>query len=357
MSKRGKAKRQIPNEFQQKHAELDRKLDQIIKKAMPQMPKKFLKLGQKIENADIRQPATLKAEIERDIAEFIQRLGLQDAGLFQDMLQLAGDPAFGEELIQTFLRTIGITKEEAKKDNRYSLLMRLVNEAHARVPYSPWLVFEDYADPRVMWEVQFAPADLLVEAEQKRGEIRAKAVLRALVEVAEPLYKLYLNRIWLLSYFKEGELPKCKEVPSLGNLVTEAASRLSDYPGLVESDAGWMRNSACHNRRVYLPEEDAVEMWDKNKPRKKVPVDTLLQMVNRMYQISAVTLQRVAQVYLFRTMLVKSGVLSLLMEQASVFSSLDETKINMAEQEMLAKGKVILAPLENFINSHTKPTT
>jgi hypothetical protein len=118
-----------------------------------------------------------------------------------------------------------------------------------------------------------------------------------------------------------------------------------------------MRNSACHNRRVYIPNEDAVEMWDKNKPRMKVSVEALLQMVNRMYQISAITLHRVAQVYLFRTMFLKSGILSLFTEQASTLSSFDETKINMAEQEMLAKGRAMFAPLEDFINSHTKSTT
>jgi hypothetical protein len=45
----------------------------------------------------------------------------------------------------------------------------------------------------------------------------------------------------------------------------------------------------------------------------------------------------------------------LLTEQVSLALSDDENEVNKAEQEITAKGRAILAPLEAFINSHIKP--
>lgn len=221
----------------------------------------------------------------------------------------------------------------------------------------PWLVLKDHADPGFMFELQFSPADLITEAERASGEIRATAALRALKEVAEPLYKLYINRIWLLSYISEGEWPSAEKVPSFGNLVSETGKRLVNFPGLVEADAAWMRNSVSHNRRVYLPSEDAVEMWDENKPRRKIPVSELLEKVKAMYQISAFTFPRIAQIYLFRSLLLRSGILDLLIEQIANLSALDETTIEKAEQVIEAKAKTLFAPIEAFANSYIKAAT
>jgi hypothetical protein len=339
----------------QKKAEADERIERMITRAMPQLPNELRRLIDKIERFDERQPATLMADLERDFNTFVQQLDFQDTALWRDMIGLIVDPAFNDELKQFTNKVTSTAKQEASVDDRYSLLLRLVNEADTRVPFSPLFLLQDHADPRIMLGLQCAPSDLIAEAERETGEIRATAVVRALIEVAEPLYKMYINRIWLLSYIKEGEFPSSKKLPSFGRLVIETAGRLSDYPGLVEPDAGWMRNSACHNRRVYLPDEDAVKVWDENKPPKKIPVSDLLETVKMMYQISAVTLPRVAQVYLFRTMFSRSGIFDLLMEQVSLALSGDENEVNKAEQEITEKGRAMLAPLEAFINSHIKP--
>lgn len=85
------------------------------------------------------------------------------------------------------------------------------------------------------------------------------------------------------------------EAPATGNLIKEVQRRLPEYPHLIEPDAVWMRNSAVHNPCDYLTQADSVVMWDKNVPRIEVKVDALLAMVQRMYSVSAVTMQRVAQ--------------------------------------------------------------
>lgn len=351
MSKRGK--RKTPYKFRQNRSGIDQKMEKILRRAMPQLPEQFLQLARKFERFDGRRPATFKAELERDISAMMRQANLQDPGVLRDLTQLVGDPAFKGELTRFVSNAAGMAKREARADRRYSLLMRLVNEADARVPLSPWLLLQDIADPGVMLGLQCAPKDLLAEAEQETGEIRATALLRAYKDVAEPLYKLYLNRIWMLSHLKEGGMPAANKVPSFGNLVSEAATRLADYPGLVDPDAGWMRNSACHNRRVYLPDADAVEMWDENRPRRQMPVQELLKKVKDMYEISAVTFPYVAQAYMFRTMFVRSGMLDILTGKASSISAFDEETLKAVEQEITEEAEKMFAPLTAFLNSHS----
>ena len=335
-------------------AKLDKKIDQIMKRVMPQLPHRLKQLARKIERFDVRKPATLKAEVQDGFTTFANQLNIQDMSFFQDMMRLVGSSVFKHQFVQFVQTAVRMAKDQAKTDNRYSLLLRLVDEAHARVPYMPWYLLKDHADPNVMLELQFAPADLIAEAERSVGEIRATAVLRALKDVAEPLYKLYVNRIWVLSYLKDGAWPAVKKIPSFGNLVLETNNRLCNYPGLVDMDAAWMRNSVSHNRRIYLPSEDAVELWDEKRPKQKIPVGELLEKVKAMYQISAFTFPLVAQVYLFRTMFLKSGILDVVIEQMPAVSSLDESRIKQADQAMETKIRTLFAPVEAFAKLHIK---
>jgi len=347
-------KRRETSVLNREKAKLDKKIDQMMKRVMPQLPDRLKQLARKIEHFDVRKPATLKAEVHNGFTMFANQLNLQDLSLFQDMMRLVGTSVFKHQFVQFVQTAVRMAKDQAKTDNRYSLLLRLVDEAHARVPYMPWYLLKDHADPNVMLELQFAPADLIAEAERSVGEIRATAVLRALKDVAEPLYKLYVNRIWVLSYLKDGAWPSVKKIPSFGNLVSETNNRLCNYPGLVDVDAAWMRNSVSHNRRVYLPSEDAVELWDTTKPKQKIPVDQLLKKVKAMYQISAFTFPLVAQIYLFRTMLLKSEILDVVVEQMPEVSSLDESRIKQADQAMETKIKTLFAPVEAFAKLHIK---
>jgi hypothetical protein len=338
----------------QEKVELDKKIDQLMKRLMPQLPQRLKQFTRKIEYFDVRKPATLKAEVERSFTAFANSLNLQDMNFFQDMMRLVGTSVFKHQVVQFIHAAVRMAKDKARGDNRYSLLLRLVDEAHGRVPYMPWYLLKDHADPNFMFELQFAPADLMAEAERTSGEVRATAVLRLLKEVAEPLYKLYINRIWVLSYIKEGAWPSVKKIPSFGNLVSETNNRLREYPGLVDVDAAWMRNSVSHNRRIYLPSEDAVELWDEKRPKEKVPVGELLKKVKAMHEIAAFTFPLVAQIYLFRTVFLKSGILEVVVEQIPSVSSLDESRIKQADQAMETKIKTLFAPVEAFAKLHIK---
>jgi hypothetical protein len=200
---------------------------------------------------------------------------------------------------------------------------------------------------------QSMPIRLFKQAEEASGEARATLALEALAKTAEFLYKPYVQTVWALSYVRQGKRPP--QAPEFGDLVRVAHERLGDLPGLVEKDAGWMRNSAVHNLPDYVPEEDSLWMWDRNHPRTKVRVDDLLEMAQRMYIISAATIQRVAQLYMLRDFFLNTGLFDMFVECTPYIFAGDEQRLAAAEQEMSEYATSLLEPLENFFDLKGKP--
>jgi predicted Zn-dependent protease with MMP-like domain len=58
----------------QKKVGADERIERMITRAMPQLPKELRRFIDKIERFDERQPATLMADLERDFNTFIQQL-------------------------------------------------------------------------------------------------------------------------------------------------------------------------------------------------------------------------------------------------------------------------------------------
>jgi hypothetical protein len=243
-------------------------------------------------------------------------------------------------------------KREAANDPRYSLLLKLMSEADQKVPgISMTIVSLRHGDLIQSLEAQCAPFSLLTQAERERGEVRATSVLRALAETCEALYRPYLITIWFLSFFKEGKMPP--RVPSTGNLVKDSYRRLSAYPGLVELDAGWMRNAAVHYRRRYIPETDALEMWDNSVMPRRVPVDDLLAMVRRMYQISGETIQLVARLHAVRT-LFGPGFRDELVASFPLLISGNEEEAKRLDDMFTAKTEEMVRRVSDFFSAHIK---
>src|SRR5207245_3649585 len=291
----------------------DEKIAKEFLKLMPRFPRTFKWLLKKTERFDYRSPTTFISEIKAEVAKCAPALNPVDVGALRPLWNLLSELPLKQEARKSLDDIIKMTKSEASKDPRYSLLLKLMSEADKKVPLISIIVSMRHGDPIESLGPQCAPYDVLEQAERERGESRATFVLRALGETCEALYRPYLITIWALSFLREGEVPPA-QVPSTGNLVKDTYKRLSDYHGLVEPDAGWMRNSAIHNPRKYILEKDAVEMWDKSVAPRVVPVGELLAMVKRMYQISGVTIQRVGQLYMFRNLFGEMGLLDGFME-------------------------------------------
>lgn len=337
-----------------KSEDVDEKIAREIVRLMPKLPQTLHCIFDKVEQFDFRKPATFIAEMKADIRNCTPKLDGRERRTFSRVWKLLRFLPLERVVRWRMSEIIRITKREAAKDARYSLLLKLMSEADAKVPLVSIIVSLRHADPEAALGPQCAPYDLLEQAERESGETRATAVLRALVETSEALYRPYLITIWVLSFLREGKMPP-EQVPSFGNLVKDAHRRLADYPELVEPDAGWIRNSAVHNPRKYLIETDALEMWDKNVEHKAVPVDELYAMVKRMYLISGLTIQRVGQLYMFRNLLTESGLLDAFIEFLPHLFTLDEQKVYAAEQRFFDRAHNVIRPVEEFFNAHARP--
>ncbi|MCA1567919.1 MAG: hypothetical protein LC803_20180 [Acidobacteria bacterium] len=337
-----------------KGGDVDDKIAREIVRLMPKLPQTVDRIFDKVEQFDFRQPTTFIAEMKADMRSCAPQLGGRERRILSRLWKLLRLLPLERVVRWRMNEVIRITKSEAAKDARYSLLLKLMSEADAKVPLVSIIVSLRHADPEATLGPLCAPYDMLEQAERERGEARATAVLRALADTAEALYKPYLITLWALSYLKEGEVPP-EQVPSFGNLVKDTHRRLANYPGLVEPDAGWMRNSAVHNPRKYLLVTDALEMWDKNVAHKAVPVDELYAMVKRMYLISGMTVQRVGQLYMFRNVFAESGLLDAFVEFLPHLFTLDEQKVLTAEARFFDRAHDVIRPLEEFFNAHARP--
>lgn len=324
----------------------EKKIEQKLFRLMPTLPRLLRRVHKRIESFDWKQPKTFLANLEGDFKAFEQTLQGRERRIGRLVWFLFGKFAVQIQAEQVVRTTVTDLKKAAAADGRYSLLLRLMHDTDKRVPFASLLVHAWHCDPKTVWLQQCAPMDLLEQAGREKGEARATTVLRALHVTAEAVYKPYLLTLWCLSYIKEGRMPP--QAPGFGELVTQTHRRLTDYPGLVEPDAGWMRNSAAHNMPEYVVGEDAVIVWDKTHGRKKVRVDDLLEMVQRMYLISGVTIVHVGQLYMFRDFFVSTGLFKMFVALVLLVFSRDEVRLSAAEREMELHTKSLLGPFEAF---------
>lgn len=324
----------------------EKKVEQKLFRLMPALPKLLRQVRDRIESFDPKQPKTFMAGLEADFKAFELTLEGRERRVWRLLWFLYGKSVVQIQADQFARQTIADLKELAGADKRYSMLLKLMHETDKQVPFAALFVFCWHGDPRTAWFPQFAPMDLLIQAEQETGEARATTVLRALSAISEVLYKPYLWTLWFLSYVKEGQVPP--QAPEFGELVKQMHRRLADYPGLVEPDAGWMRNSAVHNMPEYLLEDDSVVMWDRHHERTKVRVDDLLEMVQRMYLISGMTIMHVSQLYMFRDLFVKTGLFKMLVDCIPLVIAHDELRLSMAEQEMKKVSETFMEPIGKF---------
>lgn len=327
--------------------------DEIVRELLrvaPTLPSVLRRTFRRIEHFDFRRPTTLIEKIKTDF-ERMPLSGEVTNDTAMMLCRLLTETISRGEFRNWYEGNIANLKREAATDSRYSELLRLMAEADARIPRVSVVVSLRHADPVERLGAQCSPVDLLQQAERTQGEERATAVLRALVETLERVYRHYLVTVWQLSFFRGGEMPNA-EPPPTGNLVKEVMRRLPDYPNLVEPDAGWMRNSAVHNPREYVVTNDSLVMWDKNVPRTEIRAADLLEMVRRMYSVSAVTMQRVAQLYLLRNLMLHTGLLDALLGGIPDLVSGDAARAEMAEKQLDNKLSEITEPMRMFFASH-----
>jgi hypothetical protein len=330
----------------------EKKIAQELLSMVPELPKLLGRLNDRIEHFDYRQPKTFIAATKNDFDVFANTLQGRDQRITRLLWRLFGRLAFRRLAKPMLTELIAITKQEASKDPRYSLLLKLMHKADEAIPLISMIVSLRHGDPESALPPQCAPMVYLQQAEHESGEARAASVLDALRATAEFVYKPYLVTIWCLSYFKESEVSPT-QVPDFGELVKQAHRRLIDFPGLVEPDAGWMRNAAVHYLPNYILEEDSLLLEAKNVQPAKVRVDDLLALVQRMYHISATTIHRVGQLYMFRDLYLNTGLFDVFVENFPHISSGNDKRIAIAERELTEYAENLIEPLKDFFDSHS----
>lgn len=327
--------------------------DEIAKKlmaAIPIKPKAWQPLAKLLSRYDMTKPQTFIAQAEREFEKLSQSLPLDEIQEFGNKVASLFFDALSDNQVmlrKTVTSLICFIEKAAFADPKASLILKLMHEADEKIPHVSLLVVHEYLAPQKTFVGLSKVGDYLRKAEAAMGEEKAQITLDALEKIAEHIYKPYLQSLINLTYFKEGKKPSV--IPKFGGLVATARQRVSIYPGLIEPDAGWMRNSAAHSNFEYLPDEQALLMWDDKVPATKISVDDLFNKVHEMAVISGLTMPRVAQLYLFRETLRDSGLLDVFIKSMKAGLNVDAAMIQSIEKEVSEKIAPQFQSLEKFV--------
>ena len=329
---------------------LEAKLERSWLRLMPEFPKLLGELAVRAEAFDGSEPKTFLASVEHDFKAFAMGLQGRHRRIRRFALFLLGRFASAVWARKFALEFIALTKRSAASDRRYSLLIKFMHDVDQNIPFASLVVALHYADPQSSLVAHSIVLKSVTRAEKASGEARAMNALDAVTKTVDLVYKPYLIALWRLSYFKDGKNPP--EVPGLGNIQDVCIARLSHYPGLLEPDAVWLRNSAVHEVPDYIPEEDSIWMWDRTHSRRKVRVDDLIALTRRISLISIQTIQRVSQLYLLRFLL-NTGLIDMAVACISYEVTGDEKRLKDAEARIKAYGESLMEPLTRFLEQGT----
>ncbi len=303
-----------------------------------------------LDNFDPREPRTtqqrMQASVEGQLQkEFDKRTPEEVATSFFDALS---DDKLRESARLGMNEVARNLKSAASKDQRYSLLLGLIAEVEKRAMFATTAVVG-----LIDWPAHFLrecePMDALGESHTLEGERRARAVRRALREVAEMVYEPYLRVLCALGHYAKGEpSPQLRE---FGNLVSHAAALLpaDRYPGLVDADASFLRNAASHGHWSYDSHDDTLTLWDRNREAETFTVDELRDRALSMFTVAGSTLRNVAQLYLIRNVYREGGLLELVMDPR--LCSADADARDLAGDELAQQLDLFFEPARTFLQS------
>lgn len=334
--------------FQEK--DLKERLNQISK-TYKWITCPFIRLNYKLGTFDFRQPATILNEIQKEFEEEFSKdsfnINEKDVSRF---IETFADISFHEKVKKSIIQASHYAKKIAKKDQRYSLLIRLMKEVDTQVSLLSIIAFSNF-HPVSHFRRMCEPADLIIQANKTKGEIRARSVIRSIRETIEMLYNPFLEILWKLSYLRKGQWPPRPP----GSLARQTAKRLQSYPGIIEINANWLRNAASHAQWIYKPSNDSLILWDRKVSQKRIKVNKLLSTVTDMYRISGPTLLHVYELYMTRDLLVNTGIIDAFFDSLLISPGKKGIKKGNVEKHIIEEIKAVLSPLEEFIKTH-RPT-
>jgi hypothetical protein len=270
-----------------------------------------------IKNLDVRRPATVMERMKKKLdASFKATTPERFTAGLHDLARLMNAKGARQRMKRGLLREANDIERRAAADDRYATLRRLIDDAERAAPFALVMYLSRGLGLGDFMRRACEPLDVINHAKSARGEIRARDLVRATREVSEMLYDPYVRFLWFLCNVIDG---RRRQAPKFGAMITFLATRLVGYPGLVEPNAGWLRNAASHAHWSFVPDKDAVWMWDEHRPATMFDLKCLKKIVDRMYMISGPTMLSAAMSYVFKDIMAGSGMLDV---YADVFSGL-----------------------------------
>ena len=146
------------------------------------------------------------------------------------------------------------------------------------------------------------------EYQEYTGEHRATIAVRLFREVSETVYDQYARFVWNLTTVIKGE-PISNMPEKFGVLIDGLSNRLKkiNKEGLIQSNAGWLRNATTHHHWNYNIEDDSITLWDNKRPRQKTTVELLYKNAYHMYMISYTNMIKLNGIYNRKNFFLDSG--------------------------------------------------
>ena len=269
---------------------------------------------QKIKDADPLSTDTLVYEIEKEIHAKAEDLIENDKVSIETIQELIG---FAKKVSPEEYHKITIKEvsEERtlleKEDYRAELLYQFFEEADSKASVISFFIlnrssFQDFI--KNLMKVQ----GLFDEVEGLSGERKAYRVASLFEEVAERLYGNYCKMLYELQCVIDDktEIKSFQKFGIIYNLLKDKIS--PKYSDLLHTDFALTqyRNAIAHKTYRYLPENDALLLWDYTKEKcfeAVISVDDLLGTVDDILWLTGNCYFQIYNMYLRKNYLLDTG--------------------------------------------------
>jgi hypothetical protein len=251
------------------------------------------KTFRQLENFDGGTPETLLAKIKNKPLTLPKLSDEKQKSLQENFLKALRSPEYASLIKAGHKKIVKDIKDHLAKDLRYSQLINLINKADEKIEFVSLAFLMPFLDLERNFILFCKPIKILEEINNSNGEKRKNFIVDIFKEIPEPLYYIYLEVVWKLSYLAELKMFP-KDTPKFGALANQSANRLKDFSGLVESRMKYLRNSFFHSNFKYNLNDDSFIVWDDNTPKTKMTADELVKIAKAVTLMCVETFPLVA---------------------------------------------------------------
>lgn len=253
------------------------------------------------------------------------------------------------ELLEREVARMFVAQERAvRRDPRYAALRERVFALYDEHPLlallvvAPPRVARDGDDPRTHPMIDETRTVVQAHAawaefRRRRGrEQRAHALAAATEAVCEGPYRQYLTMLWRLR-FARGGAPTAQPPVDLGQLVDDTRGV---FPEHVDVEAKFLRKAVAHRHVRYLPEVDALLLWNANRKSETVGercvrVRDLAEQVADLLRVGSQYLAGLRRAVVAEV-LVRGGVVRAVLDALAMVGSEPEQVIHARLSERMA---------------------